>query len=122
MKLSDFVFLVVLGSSACSRDSGPLPRWMEARADDVRAALGGDVQAMHSLCFDLTYGERGLPKDGMQARVWCAAAAERGEPSAQTLYAQLLQFGQGGPVDLIAAARWYSAAAKQGHVHALYVL
>jgi TPR repeat protein len=92
------------------------------RSAEVKRALAGDVKAMHALCYDFTYGERGLSRNGEQARLWCAAAAERGNSSCQTLYAQLLDGGEGGPVDSKAAARWYAAAAAQGHVHALFVL
>jgi len=77
---------------------------------------------MHRLCFDYTYGEKGLPRDGVRARRWCAAAAERGNASCQTLYAQLLFEGEGGRADTVLAARWYSAAAAQRHPHALYIL
>jgi TPR repeat protein len=77
---------------------------------------------MHALCYDFTYGKDGLRQSGEHARLWCAAAAERGNASCQTLYAQLLDEGEGGPVDVMAAARWYAVAAGQGHVHALFML
>lgn len=92
------------------------------RRSDHDLAKAGDLDAMHRLCFDYSYGERGLPKDYAQARVWCGAAAERGNASTQTLYAQLFEYGEGGPQDLVAAAHWYRRAAAQGHRHAQYVL
>ncbi len=122
MRISRLVGAALHMVACAETPRGPLPAWMEERVEDVSDALDGDVSAMHRLCFDLVYGKRGLPQDGFQARVWCAAAAERDEPSAQTLYAQLLASGQGGPVDLAAALRWYTAAASQGHEHATYIL
>jgi len=92
------------------------------RAPDLARAREGDVKAMHSLCYDFTYGKGGLPLNGERARLWCAAAAERGNSSCQTLYAQLLDQGQGGPSDPKAAARWYAVAAGQGHIHAIFML
>lgn len=100
----------------------PIARIPPERANEWARAQKGDVKAMHRLCYDFTYGEGGLPQDGERARVWCAAGAERGSSSCQTLYAQLLLEGQGGPVDPKAAARWYARAASQGHIHAIYVL
>jgi TPR repeat protein len=92
------------------------------RRIDHELARAGDLDAMHRLCFDYSYGERGLPQDYGEARAWCAAAAARGNASTQTLYAQLLEYGEGGPQDLAGAARWYRRAAEQGHLHAQYVL
>ena len=113
------ILIVVVG---CSPSSTPEAASWAPRATDHALAERGDVDAMHRLCFDYTYGEGGLVTDHARARVWCAAAAERGNASCQTLYAQLLLNGQGGPADTIAAAKWYAAAADQEHVHAQYML
>ncbi len=77
---------------------------------------------MHRLCYGFSYGELQLPKDYVRARAWCAAAAERDAASSQTLYAELMEHGHGGPVDHAAAARWYRRAGDQGHGHALFAL
>ncbi len=110
------VVLPVSFAIACSEDAAFL------RSEDYRLASSGDLNAMHGLCYGFSYGESELPKDYIQARAWCAAAAERGAASGQTLYAELLEHGDGGPTDYAAAARWYRQAADQGHIHALFVL
>jgi uncharacterized protein len=121
---ADMALLFMVGLSivtACSLDYQGVAVPLK-RAPDLARAREGDVNAMHSLCYDFTYGKGGLPLSGEQARLWCAAAAERGNSSCQTLYAQLLDQGQGGPADPEAAARWYAVAASQGHIHALFML
>ena len=114
--------LMIFVALGCQAQPTPGVGSGEARATDHRLAQSGDVDAMHRLCYDFTYGEGGLVKDHGRARVWCAAAGERGNASCQTLYAQLLLGGEGGPADTVAAAKWYSMAAAQHHVHAQYML
>ncbi len=89
--------------------------------DEERAAAG-DPDAAHRLCFDYTYGERGLARDGFAARRWCGIGARLGNASAQTLYAQALETDFGGPRSMDSAVFWYRAAANQQHPHAQYVL
>lgn len=73
-------------------------------ARDIALAKRGDLDAIHRLCYDMV-GERGLPRDGGRARAWCAAAAERGNAFCQTLYAQLLQSGEGAPPTILKLQR-----------------
>jgi TPR repeat protein len=89
---------------------------------DPQAAAAGDAGAAHRLCFDYTYGERGLSEDGIAARKWCAVGARLGHPSSQTLYAQAFEGAFGGPMNLDSAAYWYHRAALQQHPHAQYAL
>ena len=104
--------LAIVAVSAC-----PAP----ARHDEQRAAVG-DTAAAHRLCFDYTYGERGLARDSSAARRWCGVGARNGEASSQTLYAQAFEAGWGTPRNLDSAAYWYGRAAAQGHAHAQFVL
>ena len=89
--------------------------------DEERAAAG-DADAAHRLCFDYTYGERGLARDGFAARRWCGIGARLGNASSQTLYAQAFESDFGGPRNMDSAVVWYRAAANQQHPHAQYVL
>jgi TPR repeat protein len=75
----------------------------------------------HNLCYGYIYG-KGLSLDFQKARFWCEKAANAGQSSSETLYAELYYFGEGGPVDFERAAFWYEKAAEQGHVHAEFML
>lgn len=60
-----------------------------------------------------------LPKSKQAARAAVQPHAEAGNPTAQLMLAMMLHTGQGGPVDLPAAFRWYRAAAARGEVAAM---
>lgn len=111
MRLANPLTLLVLAIVACgpAHESTQVPA---SRKSQLVLALKGDVDAMHALCFDFTYGKGGLRQSGEHARLWCAAAAERGSASCQTLYAQLLD--EGGVVPWIrkqphGGTRWLRA-------------
>jgi TPR repeat protein len=50
------------------------------------------------------------------------AAAERGDPRAQTMIGFLYETGRGLPQDYMLAAAWYQRAAQQGYPRAQYLL
>jgi uncharacterized protein len=50
------------------------------------------------------------------------AAAERGEPQAQTQVGFMYETGRGLPQDLMAAVYWYRRAAEQGYPRAMHQL
>jgi uncharacterized protein len=50
------------------------------------------------------------------------AAAERGDPRAQTVIAFMYETGRGLPQDPVLAAQWYHRAARQGYSRAQHML
>ncbi|BBB25934.1 tetratricopeptide repeat protein [Amphritea japonica] len=87
----------------------------------IKAANGGNVIAMHYLCYQYRYGDD-FEADYKKAVKWCEKTAKSGDSDGQTLYAELLQYGFGTPVNLEGSVKWYLKAAEQDHVHALYML
>ena len=63
-----------------------------------------------------------VPKNEVLAKHWAKRAAEAGHPGGMNDYAQFLETGIGGPVDLEEAARWYHKAADLGVVNAQHSL
>ncbi|MER8454698.1 sel1 repeat family protein [Mesorhizobium sp. M1300] len=62
---------------------------------------------------DAAYGafQRGLYKTAYNLAI---SRAQKGDPAAQTLVAEILSRGLGVPVDAAGAAKWYALAAEQG--------
>lgn len=57
-----------------------------------------------------------------EARRWLTPAADRGHHHAEFLLAQLLETGEGGPVDAASVAKYYELAANYGIAEAQYRL
>jgi TPR repeat protein len=87
----------------------------------VRAELG-DSDAKHALCYEYLYGSEERPKNYELAFRWCTAAAEAGNPNSQTLLAEMYRFGLHVDKNNDKAKDYYLLAAKQGHVHAQFML
>lgn len=86
------------------------------------AANAGDPGALNYLCYGYIYGKNGYPKDYKHALYWCRKGAEAGDSNSQTLYAEMYYFGEGVTKNYAIARNWYLRAAKQGHVHAEYMM
>ena len=63
-----------------------------------------------------------MPQDDALARYWAKRAAEAGHAGAMNNFAQFLENGIGGPVDLEEAVRWYQNAADLGVTNAQHSL
>lgn len=63
-----------------------------------------------------------LDGDPRETARWILAAAEAGEPQAQTLLGQILLDGRGIARDAALARRWFAIAAAQGHAMAANML
>lgn len=81
-----------------------------------RAAEQGNVKAMHNLAV-LAAGNESAP-DYPAALRWFTAAAEHGLADSQFNLGVILENGLGGPVDRVAAYKWYMLAAKSGDADA----
>ncbi len=66
----------------------------------------------------MTHKGQGTTKDAKpnmsQAREYFLAGAKLGEPRCMSLLASMLELGEGGPVDKVAAHAWYSLARHYG--------
>lgn len=72
--------------------------------------------------FDLGrmyYAGYGTARDDVQARHWLGEAAKQGHVMASAFHASVLQYGIGGPVDMVAARKSYEIAAKGGDARAM---
>ncbi|WP_155931080.1 tetratricopeptide repeat protein [Methylomonas sp. 11b] len=73
-------------------------------------------------CYAYRYGDKLRKINFAQAFDWCHRAADSGDANSQALLGELYYLGLGGPQDMTLAARWFEAAARQGHAHAQYML
>ncbi len=87
----------------------------------IRLAGNDNAVAQHRLCYMYSYG-KGVARDYEKALLWCELAAQKGDPSSQTLYAEKFYHGQGTVQDPAAALAWYRKAAEQGHSYAQFML
>jgi localization factor PodJL len=94
-----------------SRDLKQAAFWYE------RAALGGNVRAMHNLATLLASGGNGKP-DYAAAMRWYGEAAEAGFRDSQFNMGILLARGIGSKPDRSKAFQWFSLAAAQGDAEA----
>jgi hypothetical protein len=85
-----------------------LARWLALERVDGGVMLNG---RFGNLFF--------TPKASPAVRRGLPARAAAGDAVAQWMLAMMLHSGQGGPVDLPEAVRWYRAAAAQGNVPAM---
>ena len=76
----------------------------------------------HSLMSLANYLRRGIPDspitpDPLRARqLYLQAASQFGDADAQFELGRMYMTGEGGPTDLVQAARWFNLAAHKGHV------
>lgn len=90
------------------------PDKAEARAWYLKAAEGGEREAMYNLALLYHHGEGG-EQDRTRAVVWFRKAAERGVVDAQFNLGALYQSGgEGVPINPSEAYRWFKIAAKSG--------
>ena len=82
-----------------------------------RAALGGNIRAMHNLATLLASGQNGKP-DYAAALRWYGEAAESGLRDSQYNVGILLAGGIGAKPDQSKAFQWFSLAADQGDAEA----
>jgi localization factor PodJL len=82
-----------------------------------RAALGGNIRAMHNLATLLASGRNGKP-DYAAALRWYGEAAESGLRDSQYNVGILLALGLGSKLDRSKAFQWFSLAADQGDAEA----
>ena len=94
-----------------SRDLKQAAFWHE------RAALGGNIRAMHNLATLLASGKNGKP-DYAAALRWYGEAAEAGFRDSQFNLGILLARGIGAKPDRSKAFQWFSLAAAQGDAEA----
>jgi TPR repeat protein len=88
----------------------------------ITLARGGDVDAVHHLCYAYSYGEIGATKDEDKAFEWCTKSHEAGVPSGTTLLAEIHSLGSTDRRDLQRARALYREAAEAGHDFAMYAL
>jgi TPR repeat protein len=65
------------------------------------------------------YAGYGAARDDSQARRWLGEAAKQGHAVSAALYASILRYGIGGPVDIVEARKNYEIAAKGGDARAM---
>jgi localization factor PodJL len=82
-----------------------------------RAAMGGNIRAMHNLATLLASGRNGKP-DYAAALRWYGEAAESGLRDSQYNLGVLLALGLGSKLDRPKAFQWFSLAAAQGDTEA----
>ena len=87
----------------------------------IRLAGSDNAVAQHRLCYMYSYG-KGVEPDYEKALLWCELAAQKGDPSSMTLYAEKFYHGQGTAQDYAEAFLWYEKAAEQGHSYAQFML
>lgn len=92
------------------------------KAGSDEASRDTNLEDVHAHCYGYIYGLNGFPKDYARAFEWCKRGAEAGIPSSQTLFAELYLYGEYVTKDYAVAEHWYLLAAKQGHVHAQYMM
>ena len=83
---------------------------IRARADR------GDANAMYNLGGMYDGGLGGVGKNQKVVREWYEKAALKGESRAAYNLACSCRDGEGGPVDLVLAAKWFKSSAESGHV------
>lgn len=95
------------GDHGLPRDLGAARLWT------LRAAAGGDREAMYNAGQLLMDGVGG-PKDPGLAATWFRRAAERGVVDAQYNLGLMYETGHGVDRDPLEAAKWYGMAGKAG--------
>lgn len=73
-------------------------------------------------CYAYRYGDKLRKINFTEAFDWCYRSSRFGNANSQALLGELYYLGLGGEQDLALAARWFEAAARQGHAHAQYML
>jgi uncharacterized protein len=92
---------------------------LKARDYITRAHAAGNLRALHQMALMLLTGNL-VPRDEAKGVDLMQQAAEKGEPSAQTLLGSWIANGtQGYSKDEAVALGWFKAAAAQNHAAAL---
>ncbi len=78
------------------------------------AALTGDSNAAHALCYEHRYGVNGQEVSNEHASVWCLEGSQLGNALSMTVLAELLSLGLAGTRDVNMALAWYLKAARLG--------
>jgi localization factor PodJL len=97
----------LVGALTDKQDAAKAFAWFE------KAALRGNVKAMHNLAIAYAEG-RGTPQDDGRAAAWFGRAAAQGYVDSEFDLAVLFERGQGVRQNRIAALKWYLIAAHAG--------
>ena len=97
----------LVGALTDKEDAAKAFAWFE------RAALRGNVKAMHNLAIAFAEG-RGTAQDDARAAAWFGRAASQGYVDSAFDLAVLFERGQGVRQNRIAALKWYLIAAHAG--------
>jgi predicted aspartyl protease len=92
---------------------------LELMEDAARSGIA-NAQADLGRRF-LATGVAGSPPDLSKARFWLSRAAAQGFPLAETEMGGMCQKGNGGPVDVVEALKWFYLAADQGLREAVWL-
>ena len=81
-----------------------------------KRANRGDANAMYNLGGYYDSGLFGVIQNQALARIWYQRAAEKGEARGAHNLGCSFRDGEGGPIDKVAAAKYFRMAAELGHV------
>ncbi len=84
-----------------------------AKAELLRRAKFGLVDALRDLGCSYIWGDDGFPKDQQRARFWYLVAAENGHTEAMWDVATMCLEGEGGPKDVALALKLLKRAASR---------
>jgi hypothetical protein len=85
-----------------------------------KLAEAGDAVAMFQLSFMYSQGQKGLPRDEVEAATWCRRAAEAGDAYGMVNLGVMYAQGKCGlPRDGVQAVDWYRKAAELGDAEAV---
>ena len=73
-------------------------------------------------CYAYRYGDKLRTINFTQSFDWCHRSARFGNANSQALLGELYYLGLGGEQDIPQAEHWFTAAARQGHAHAQFML
>ena len=82
----------------------------------------GHDKAQHALCYRYKYGNDGAPKDLAKAFKWCQIQAKKGNNRSQTLLGEMYYNGEYVAQDNTEALHWYTLAATNEHVFAMFMV
>ncbi len=102
---------LISGASLQARDSDSL-KTIRQKAEQ------GNTWAQYKLGSLYAHGANGLPKDYVQAALWCRKSAEQGYTTAQYNLGISYAVGLGVPKDPVLAYAWFNIAAASGHARA----
>lgn len=106
----------------------PTLRWVDAKSQQYdwsrvrNDAEAGDREAQRLLGAGYLQGNLGLPKSLEKAYPWFLKAAAQGDPESMNNVGYTLYSGFLGPVDFVAARRWFEKAARAGFSNSMVSL